>query len=134
MNSFLQKLGFPGGSDGKESACNAGDQGSIPGLGRSPEEGYGYPLQYSCLKNYGQRRHSPWCHKELNLIEWLRFNTILFSIVTAPIYIPSSNVHSSLLSTFMPILVICCLSDNSQSNRSEVIYHCGFDLHYPDDS
>ena len=39
MNSFLQKLGFPGGSDGKESACNAGDQGSSPGLGRFPEKG-----------------------------------------------------------------------------------------------
>ena len=37
-------LGFPGGSDGEESACNAGDPGSIPGLGRSPEEGDGYPL------------------------------------------------------------------------------------------
>ena len=43
--------GFPGGSDGKESACNAGDQGSIPGWGRSPEEGNGNPLQYSCLEN-----------------------------------------------------------------------------------
>ena len=40
-------LGFPGGSDGKEYACNAGDLGSIPGLGRSPGEGKGYPLQYS---------------------------------------------------------------------------------------
>ena len=43
--------GFPGGSDGKESACNAGDLGSIPGLGRSPGEGKGYPLQYSGLEN-----------------------------------------------------------------------------------
>ena len=43
--------GFPGGSDGKESACSAGDTGSIPGLGRSPGEGNGYPLQYSCLEN-----------------------------------------------------------------------------------
>ena len=42
---------FPGGSDGKESACNAGNLGSIPGMGRSPGEGYGYPLQYSCLEN-----------------------------------------------------------------------------------
>ena len=42
--------GFPGGSDGKESACSAGDLGSIPGLGRSPREGNGYPLQYSCLE------------------------------------------------------------------------------------
>ena len=44
-------LGFPGGSDGKESACNIGDLGLIPGLGRSPGEGNGNPLQYSCLEN-----------------------------------------------------------------------------------
>ena len=44
-------LGFPGGSEGKESACNAGDPGSIPGSGRSPGEGNGYPLQYSCLED-----------------------------------------------------------------------------------
>ena len=42
---------FPGSSDGKEYACNAGDLGSIPGSGRSPGEGNGYPLQHSCLKN-----------------------------------------------------------------------------------
>ena len=44
-------LSFPGGSDGKESACNAGDPGSIPGLGRFPGGGNGSPLQYSCLEN-----------------------------------------------------------------------------------
>ena len=44
-------LGFPGGSTGKESACNAGDPGSIPRLGRSPREENGHPLQYSCLGN-----------------------------------------------------------------------------------
>ena len=43
--------GFFGGSDSKESACNSGDLGSIPELGRSPEKGNGYPLQYSCLEN-----------------------------------------------------------------------------------
>ena len=43
--------GFPGGSDGKTSACNAGDSGSISGLGRYPGEGNGNPLQYSCLEN-----------------------------------------------------------------------------------
>ena len=42
---------FPGGSDGKASAYNAGDLGSVPGLGRSPGEGHGNPLQYSCLEN-----------------------------------------------------------------------------------
>ena len=44
-------VGFPGGSDGKESAYNAGDSGLISGLRRSPAEGNGYPLQYSCLEN-----------------------------------------------------------------------------------
>ena len=44
-------LGFPGSSAGKEAACNARDLGSIPGLGRSPGEGKGYPLQYSGLEN-----------------------------------------------------------------------------------
>jgi len=43
--------GFPGGSEGKASACNVGDPGSIPGLGRSPGEGNGNPLWYSCLEN-----------------------------------------------------------------------------------
>ena len=44
-------ISFPGGSDGKASACNAGDLGSIPGSGRSPGEGNGNPLQHSCLEN-----------------------------------------------------------------------------------
>ena len=45
-------LGFPGGSDSKESASNAGDLGPVPGLGRSPGEGNSNPLQYSYLKNF----------------------------------------------------------------------------------
>ena len=48
---ILEQMGFPGGSAGKESACNAQDLGSIPGLGRCPGEGKGYPLQYSGLEN-----------------------------------------------------------------------------------
>ena len=48
---LISELGFPGGSEVKASACNAGDLGSIPGLGRSPGEGNGNPLQYSCLEN-----------------------------------------------------------------------------------
>ena len=47
---------FPSVSDGKESACNAGDPGLIPGSGRSPGEGNGYPLQYFCLENSMDRR------------------------------------------------------------------------------
>ena len=66
-------LGFPGSSAGKESACNAGDLGSIPGLGRSPGGGHGDPLQSSCLENpRGQRSltgYSPRGHKELDTTE-----------------------------------------------------------------
>ena len=51
LDKFYVKLGFSGGSDGKESACNAGDLSSIPGLGRSPGGGQSNPLQYSCLEN-----------------------------------------------------------------------------------
>ena len=62
-------LGFPGGSADKESACNEGDLGSIPGLGRSPGEGNDYPLQYSGLEN--PKDFSPWGHKESNKTEQL---------------------------------------------------------------
>ena len=58
---------FPGGSDGQESACNEGDQGSIRGSGRSPGEGSGNPLQYSCLVGY-----NPLGCKELDTTELLQ--------------------------------------------------------------
>ena len=68
--------GFPGGSDGKESASNAGDLGSIPGSRRSPGEGNDNPLQYSCLENSMDTgawpsgvQWSPWACKELGTIE-----------------------------------------------------------------
>ena len=68
-------MGFPGGSAGKESACNVGDLGSIPGLRRSPGGGHGNPLQYSCLENaHGQRSLvscSPWGRKESDTTEKL---------------------------------------------------------------
>ena len=56
-------LGFPCGSAGKEFTCNAGDLGSIPGLGKSPGEGKGYPLHYSGL----ERLYSPWDHSQTQL-------------------------------------------------------------------
>ena len=65
--------GFSGGSHGKESACNAGNLGSIPELGRSPGGEHGNPLQYSCLENpHGQRSlagYSPWGLTESDLTE-----------------------------------------------------------------
>ena len=64
-------MGFPDGSDSKESACNEGDPGLIPGLGRSPGEGTGNPLQYSCLENMdrGAQWSCPWGHKESDVTE-----------------------------------------------------------------
>ena len=71
-----------GYSVGKESACNAGDTGLIPGWGRSPGGRHGNPLQYSCLENpHGQRNlagYSPWGHKEWNTTE--RLSTAQYSL------------------------------------------------------
>ena len=68
-------MGFSGGSDSKESACNTGDSSLIPELERSPGEGNGNPLQYSCLENpHGQRSlvgYSRWGHKESDMTERL---------------------------------------------------------------
>ena len=75
LHTHIADSRFPGGSDGKESVCNAGDLGLIPELGRSPGGGHGNPLQYSCLENpHGQRilvGCSPWGHKESDMTERL---------------------------------------------------------------
>ena len=74
----MVRVGFPDGSDDKESPCNAGDLGLIPGLGRSPGGGHGNPGE-SCLENpHGQRNlvgYSPWGHKESNTTERLSTHT-----------------------------------------------------------
>ena len=73
FETYSSALGFPGSPGSKESTCNEGDLGSIPGLGRSPGEGNGNPLQHPCLENpHGQRSlvgDSPWGHKELDTTE-----------------------------------------------------------------
>ena len=73
INIYMFILGFPGGSDGKESSCSVGDLGSVPGLGRSPGGGHGNPKQDSCLENpHGQRSlagYSPCGHKESDTTE-----------------------------------------------------------------
>ena len=80
---FLEsQMGFPGGSDGEESASNARDPGSIPGSGRSPGERHGNPLQYSCLENpmdRGAWRASPWGHKESDITEQQEHKYFLWS-------------------------------------------------------
>ena len=72
---FEKYLGFLGDSDVKESACSARDLGLIPGLGRSPGGGNGYPFQYSCLENSTDRQAwrtwGPWSRKKLDMTERL---------------------------------------------------------------
>ena len=69
-------MGFPGVSDSQESVCNAGDLGSIPGLGWPAGGGHSNSFQYSCLENpHAQRSlmgYSPWGHEELDMTKWLR--------------------------------------------------------------
>ena len=71
-------MDFPGGSHGKASAYNEGNPGPIPGSGRSPGEGNGNTLQYSCLeKSHRQRRlvgYSPWGHKEMDTSDFTFFS------------------------------------------------------------
>ena len=78
--------GFPGGSEGKVSACNVEDLGLIPGLGRSPGEGNGNPLQYSCLENY--RDGGAWwatVHWITKSRTWLsNFTSLNFTLLRLP--------------------------------------------------
>ena len=72
-NKTRQNMKYSGGSDIKESAYNAGDLGSIPGLGRAPRGGHGNPLQYSCLENPQEQKslagYSPWGSQKLDMTE-----------------------------------------------------------------
>ena len=84
----MLKLSFPGGSDGKESACNAGDPGSIPGLGRSAGEGTGYPLQYSWVSLVAQLVKNPPAMREtwVQSLGWedpLEKGTVTYSSILA---------------------------------------------------
>ena len=87
-------LDFPCGSVGKESTCNAGDQGLIPGLGRSPREGKGYPLPYSGLENsmdcIVHEVAKSWT--QLGLFHFTSLH-ILFSIAAVSICIPTNSVR-----------------------------------------
>ena len=90
-------LGFPGGSDGNESACNVGDLGSFPGLGRSPGEGNGYPHQYSGLENPMDR--GAWQatvhggRKESDTTEWL--SLCLFNVMILRFSHTGTRISSS---------------------------------------
>ena len=82
-------VSFPGGSDGKASACSARDLGSIPGLGRSHGEGNSNPIQYSCLEK-SQRSlvgYSPWGCKESDMTERLLFFYVCVCVCVIYIYV-----------------------------------------------
>ena len=70
-------MGFPGGSNSKESACNVGDLGSIPGSGSSPGEGNGNPLQYSCLEHFMDGR-AWWATVHRAAKSWARLSDFTF--------------------------------------------------------
>ena len=82
----MVRPGFPGGSEVNASACNAGDLGSIPGLGRSPGEGNGNPLQYSCLEN-PMDRGAWWATVHRVAKSWTRLSdfTFTFTMVRPPL-------------------------------------------------
>ena len=86
---------FPGGLEGKESICNAGDLGSIPGLGRPPEGGHGNPIQHSCLENpRGQTSpagYSPWGRKESDTAETLSTQHTVHLISIS--FVPTVHYH-----------------------------------------
>ena len=102
-------LGFPGGSDGKESAFNVRDLGSIPGLGRSSGREQSNLLQYSCLENrHGQRilaGYSSWDHKELDMTETL--HTI--QLYPLPLSFAAPSPHTPLCHHKMPDQDPCVL-------------------------
>ena len=91
-------LGFPGSSAGKESTCHAGDPGLIPGSGRSPGDGKGYPLQYSALEN---SMDSPWDCKESDTTEPLSLSILMLKQC-----VPISQLHKKISSSKKPFSFI----------------------------
>ena len=124
---------FPGGSDGKESACNAGDLGSIPVSGRSPGKGKGHPLHYSCLGNpmdrgawwatvCGVTRSQAWLSNTHSGVEcWVIWQSYFYFFEKPPVCFPqwlhqftfpTTVYESSLSSISLPTFIICVLFDN----------------------
>ena len=118
--------GFPGSLVGKESACNGGDPDSIPGLGRSPAEGLGYPLQYSwasllahMVKNLPAMRRpgfDPWAGK----IPWRR------AWQPTPVFLPGESQGQRSLVGYSS-------RGHKESEHNWVTKHSDFNLHFPND-
>ena len=112
-------LGFFGGSAGKESACNAGDLGSIPGLERSPGKGQGYRLQY-----FGEFHglYSPWGHNKLDMLSDFHFLLFMPSCVWVDIF------HFTTLKLFEQIAAVyfpCILKRIKSYQQCNKKFYCG---------
>ena len=99
-SEFFRLYHFPGGSDGKESACNAGSPGSVPGSGRSSAEGWQSTPVFLPGKSHGQRNlvgYSPWSQKVMVIIERLplHFTSPQWVFQTRPLVFPWSGLHCS---------------------------------------
>ena len=139
---YMDWLGFPGGSDDKESACNEGDLGSVCGLGRSPRGGHGNPLQHSCLENPpGQRSlagYSPQGRKELDMTEWLsttrgsqrvghdwvtKHNTWMdYMKVTQ--FLPCNGMGGCMIPRGSASVIVCCLPHYPQARSCKSLCLC----------
>ena len=120
LNTYFFTMGFPCGSGGKESACNSGDLGLIPELGRYPGEGKGYPLQYSGLENsmayivhevaisqtWLSNFHFPsqWAMLYLNRIQIYKYNKVI-SLLKSILVIFTINWNSFIAWPWKPIMI-----------------------------
>ena len=149
--SYGSLLGFPGGSEFNVSAYNVGDLGSIPGSGRSPGEGNGNPLEYSCLENPMDRGACwPTVHEvtksRTQLRDFTQFNSlkmaVLFPVFKGISTLFSKNsgctsLHSHKRCKKVPFsphplqpLLFVEFFDDGHSDQWEMIPHCGFDLSF----
>ena len=126
------KWGFSGGSAGKESACNVGDLGSIPGLGRSSGERNGLPTPVSWPGEF-HGLHRPWGHKEMDTTGWLSPSLFPGLATLFPLGLRQLTFPPTVCSASLPVLSVSCPFDDSHPNRCEMRLHCGFDFYFPDD-
>ena len=124
-------MGFPDGSDCKESACSVGDLGSVPGLGRFPGGEHGNPLQYSCLENLHRLRslegYSPWGRKES--CGWVTKHTLAWIFVLnvfLGLRVPISSLFS--LANMLTSLVAQTIKHLPTMQETRVQSLCGEDL------